>query len=181
MMIFPLIPHPDFPAKFIREIGVEVTRISAVSLELIFIVGGAIDEIELPELADRMFVDGLWRHTCFEAFVMPGQGGGYVELNVAPSMEWAGYSFSGYRDGMARLLELDPVTAAGWQPDRLWLSICVDLPTLAGAPVWSLGLSAVIEAKDGTKSYWALAHAPGPPDFHNRDCFTARLPAPTCP
>jgi hypothetical protein len=39
-------------------------------------------------------------------------------------------------------------------------------------------LSAVIEAKDGSKSYWALAHPPSKPDFHNADCFTARLAAP---
>ena len=45
----------------------------------------------------------------------------------------------------------------------------------------ALGLTAVIEAKDGTKSYWALAHAPGPPDFHNPDCFIATLPAPEHP
>ncbi len=39
-----------------------------------------------------------------------------------------------------------------------------------------LALSAVIEERDGTKSYWALAHAPGAPDFHHADCFTLELP-----
>jgi hypothetical protein len=35
-----------------------------------------------------------------------------------------------------------------------------------------LGLSAVLEEQDGTKSYWALAHPPGgKPDFHHPDCF----------
>jgi len=46
---------------------------------------------------------------------------------------------------------------------------------------WRMGVSAVIEEVDGTKSYWALAHAPGPPDFHNPDCFIATLPAPDRP
>ena len=41
---------------------------------------------------------------------------------------------------------------------------------------WRLGLSAVLEEKDGAKSYWALAHADlGKPDFHVADCFTAKL------
>jgi hypothetical protein len=41
---------------------------------------------------------------------------------------------------------------------------------------WQLGLSAVLEEKDGTKSYWALAHpADEKPDFHAPDCFVARL------
>ena len=46
---------------------------------------------------------------------------------------------------------------------------------------WRLGLSAVIEAEDGTKSYWALNHPPGAPDFHHKDCFALELPAPEAP
>ncbi len=42
---------------------------------------------------------------------------------------------------------------------------------------WMIGLSAVIEELDGRKSYWALAHAPGKPDFHQRTCFVLQLPA----
>ena len=45
----------------------------------------------------------------------------------------------------------------------------------AGQP-WHLGLSAVLEEKNGTKSFWALAHGDGLPDFHNPDCFVAKLP-----
>ena len=42
---------------------------------------------------------------------------------------------------------------------------------------WELGLSAVLEEKDGTKSYWALAHPlEEKPDFHDPGCFAARLP-----
>lgn len=41
-----------------------------------------------------------------------------------------------------------------------------------------VGLSAVIEETDGTKSYWALRHPPGPPDFHHPDCFAVELAAP---
>ncbi|MEO7634103.1 MAG: hypothetical protein ABIS38_00470 [Sphingomicrobium sp.] len=47
---------------------------------------------------------------------------------------------------------------------------------LDSAIVWDIGLSAVIEEQDGAKSYWALAHGPGPPDFHNRACFAHCLP-----
>jgi hypothetical protein len=41
---------------------------------------------------------------------------------------------------------------------------------------WQLGLSAVLEEKDGTKSYWALAHPGEKPDFHDAGCFAAHLP-----
>jgi hypothetical protein len=41
---------------------------------------------------------------------------------------------------------------------------------------WSLGVSAVLEEKDGTKSYWALAHPAGDkPDFHAAASFAAKL------
>ena len=43
----------------------------------------------------------------------------------------------------------------------------------SGAP---LNLTAVIEEEGGHKSYWALAHPPGAPDFHNPSCFLGRLP-----
>ena len=42
---------------------------------------------------------------------------------------------------------------------------------------WALGLSAVLEEQDGTKSYWALGHPNGDkPDFHDPACFAAHLP-----
>jgi hypothetical protein len=43
------------------------------------------------------------------------------------------------------------------------------------AQQWQLGLSAALEEKDGTKSYWALAHPPEKPDFHMPDCFIGKL------
>ena len=44
------------------------------------------------------------------------------------------------------------------------------------ATQWEMGLSAVLEEQDGTKSYWALAHLNEQPDFHDPGCFVARLP-----
>jgi hypothetical protein len=38
-----------------------------------------------------------------------------------------------------------------------------------------IGLSAVVEATDGSLSYWALAHAPGRPDFHHAHSFGLEL------
>ena len=49
-------------------------------------------------------------------------------------------------------------------------------PTRGGTRV-RLGLSAVIEETSGRKSYWALAHPPGKPDFHHADCFAFEFSA----
>ena len=53
----------------------------------------------------------------------------------------------------------------------LWETIAVE----AGKK-WDFGLSVVLEEANGAKSYWALAHASGRPDFHAADCFVAKLP-----
>ena len=57
--------------------------------------------------------------------------------------------------------------------DRINVDVVTMEQSVAGGRI---GVSAVIEEVDGTKSYWALAHAPGPPDFHNPACFAHHLP-----
>jgi hypothetical protein len=41
----------------------------------------------------------------------------------------------------------------------------------------ALGISAVIEASDGTRSYWALAHPSDKPDFHHPGAFALAIDA----
>jgi hypothetical protein len=54
------------------------------------------------------------------------------------------------------------------------LTAVVEIKAEAGA---LLNLSAVIERRNGSRSYWALAHPKSNrPDFHTRDCFVAKLP-----
>jgi hypothetical protein len=58
------------------------------------------------------------------------------------------------------------------------LQASLELDRLSGSPrdsSWRLGLSALIEDASGRKSYWALAHPPGKPDFHHADCFAYEL------
>jgi len=38
-------------------------------------------------------------------------------------------------------------------------------------------MTAVIEEEGGAKSFWALAHASGKPDFHDAACFVGELAA----
>jgi hypothetical protein len=55
------------------------------------------------------------------------------------------------------------------------MTALLDASVLAGSD--RAGLSAVIEEKDGTKSYWAIAHPAEKPDFHDPACFALPLPA----
>ena len=122
--------------------------------------------------------DGLWNSTCFEVFLTK-QDGSYVEFNFAPSRKWAGYRFESYREGMAAALDLQaPDIFTEYSERRAALTAYIDFPAGESDTLQSAGLAAVMEETDGTKSYWALAHPPGAPDFHHPTCFAAALPAP---
>lgn len=137
-------------------------------LEFRYLLAGNVGDVLVPPLSPPMRTDGLWKSTCFEAFIGTGDAS-YVELNFAPSGRWAAYSFEGYRVGM-RELDIAPPTVR-------FANNCLIAEVELGAPPGSpLNLAAVIERNDGDRSYWALAHAIGRPDFHASDCFVAKVP-----
>ena len=146
-----------------------------------FAVTGPVDELLVPAPALPTRSDSLWQHLCFEAFLRPVGGDGYLELNFAPSREWAAYAFSGYRAGMKSAQGIAaPTMSISQNADHLALDVTV--PLLAGNPLhsnraWDIGLSAVLEDREGHLSYWALAHPPGKADFHHGDCFALQLAA----
>lgn len=149
-------------------------------LALTYEVQGAISELLLPPPAKRERTDELWRHTCLEAFV--GQAGdpGYYEFNLSPSTQWAAYRFSGYREGMAPAKVAAPATGFQAAEGACVLTATLALDQLAGLTPdadWRLALTAVIEQRDGAKSYWALAHPPGRADFHHDAGFTHLITA----
>jgi hypothetical protein len=169
-------PHPNQPAAPAIAVEAHATRSSADRLELRYVVTGAVGELLIPPLADPARVDELWKHTCFEAFLRPDEGDAYVELNFAPSRQWAAYGFDGYRAGMRTADEIAPteieVRTAG---QRFDLSVQLRTSGWLDGRAWRVGLSAVIEALNGEKSYWALAHPPEKPDFHHPDSFALDL------
>jgi len=145
------------------------------TLWLRFHVECRLQYLALPAPAASIRADGLWHHTCCEAFIGDGA---YSEFNFSPSLQWAAYDFSGYREGMCeRPMAEHPEIGLDVSEEHLALEADFAVGDLQGA----LGLSAVIEEMDGTKSYWALAHSQGAPDFHHPTCFAATLPAPEAP
>ena len=170
-----LVPHPDTPRAAVAAIAVEATRPAPGRLTLRYILTGDVSALRLPPSSPQQRTDDLWKHTCFEAFVLCPPGPAYRELNLDPSTRWAAYRFDACRQGMALADIPEPQITVTTSPDRLDLQamITLDLPPTA---LWRLGLSAVIEETSGRLSYWALAHPSGRPDFHHADCFTLELP-----
>lgn len=122
--------------------------------------------------------DGLWRATCFEAFVAPSGDAAYWEVNVAPSGDWNVYRFAGYRTGMAPEERLATLASSLETRDGgLVLRAALELgaiPELAGRAL-DVGLAAVVELGDGTLAYFALRHGGAQPDFHRRDGLVLRV------
>jgi hypothetical protein len=139
--------------------------------------------VRIPSPAIPRRVDGLWQHTCFEAFVGFKDSPAYYEFNFSPSREWAAYAFRVYRDGgPLEDEELAPVISIRKTSDVLELNAVVQLgrlPLLQPEIVIRLGLSAVIEDSDGGLSYWALKHPAKKPDFHHVDSFVLEFALPS--
>jgi hypothetical protein len=113
-----------------------------------------------------------------EAFLRHQGEPAYCEFNFAPSGEWAAYAFRRYRDGASLAQAWDPCIAVRRIKDRLELDALIRLdclPPVQPRTRLQLALSAVIEDKQGTLSYWALTHPPGRPDFHHPDAFALEL------
>lgn len=171
--------HPDTPDDAVSGIEVEATRPGPQSLKLRFVVGGDIDRILWPQSLRPSEAKALWRYTCFEAFIRSGDGEGYFEFNLSPARRFAAYAFDGYRSGMTPQAGVELRDLFQDRDDgRYVYEAVLDLGRL-GLPVdrpWRVGLSTVIQAASGAFSYWALAHAPGKPDFHHPDAFALELP-----
>lgn len=177
-----LTPHKrrayEFAAPWVR-----LGRDGSV-LRITFRIPGDTSAVLFPEevpplhtkIAPERRADRLWEHTCFEVFLRAPGETTYLEFNFSPSFEWAAYQFDGHRKGMRDAsVPVPAVIATAWR-NRFELSARIELPGWEDRS-WNLNFAAIIEEKDGAKSYWALAHPPeGPPDFHHPSCFVLELP-----
>ena len=165
-----LTQHPDSRSTALRGIDVALARAPDGFIVRYRLLGSTAD-VSFPPPRRPQRADDLWRTTCFEAF-LANDDGSYHELNFSPSTQWAVYRFDGYRAGM------HPSDDVG-EP-RIEISTDAGVYELAASfdalpDVTRLGLSAVVEERDGAKSYWALAHPEGKPDFHHAASFALEL------
>jgi len=179
-MQFNLVAHPATPPsdpalKVWVNIDHAASLSATASTNIWFGIGAPTSRFVIPETVEEPArAEALWERTCFEAFLRGEEGQTYREWNFAPSGEWAAYDFTGYRNGMTDAVVTPPYVR--FEDNMTWwalgATIAVDAETN-----WALGLSAILEEKDGTKSYWAIAHPQGDkPDFHDLACFAAHLP-----
>lgn len=170
-----LLSHPAAPCALSCAIEVAATTSDDGGLVLSYRITCPTADLRLPAPQPAGPADGLWQHTCCEAFVME-DGAGYREFNFSPSGQWAAYRFTGYRVH-------DETFAPTAEPHQSFTPLANGFELRANLPATllppgstlQLGLTAVIEAVDGSKSYWALAHHATQPDFHVRQSFALTL------
>ena len=174
---FALRPHPSCADVGVRALECTVVR-GVGGWQLRYALRGDVGRLAVPAASGTPQArDGLWQHTCFEAFAARPDEAGYWEFNFSPSGDWAAYAFASER---VRCAVQPPVQAPRIQcvraaPDALQLEVW--LPDWVNAPqrAWQWGLSAVLEDTQGALAYWALHHPKGQPDFHDRAGWRARL------
>jgi hypothetical protein len=177
----PLVSHPLSLVHSVDALAAE-WEWNGSQLWLRYMLDMPLDSLALPSPAKRERAENLWQTTCFELFVRKPGDHRYAEFNFSPSSQWAAYAFAGYRDlldnvAMREVPQIDLDAGKDW----LNVEVILKLPEPWADAALEIGLSAVIEEADGTKSYWALAHPDGKPDFHHPDCFALSLPAPKVP
>jgi hypothetical protein len=186
----PLVSHPATPDGL--RLGITVSLAQATGLSgggwsLRYEVQGDLAALIVPAPTLPGPADGLWQHTCFEAFVAEPGADGYQEFNFSPSGQWASYRFSAerVRDAAAESARAGISTAAPsvvWHrmPDAFVLQAQIPSSALRStgtSATLEVGLTAVIETRDHPLTYWALRHPCPTPDFHHRSGFALQVPA----
>ena len=173
-----LIAHPDCPPSTVRGVTAQLTANSGGAADDQLLLRFRVDGHEallIPPFAGLGRADELWRTTCFELYVQGADTTGYAEFNFSPSQRGAAYSFADYREGMRELpMGHEPVCEIAEGERFFVMDVRLSAATLPPQP-WTVGLSAIIEEEGGAKSYWALAHATGKPDFHHPACFALTI------
>ena len=167
-----LTPHPSTPDGPVESIEVLVGKAGRRRLWARYFVSGDVERVRWPQPrpGGGGRADGLWRTTCFEAFLWAG--GRYWEYNFSPAGEWAAYRFDGYRQGQTAAAETASPALLELGAGGAELEAGFERPD----GVIRIGLSAVIEDAEGSLSYWALAHPSDKPDFHHPDSFILDAP-----
>ena len=173
--IVSLLSHPAAPGTLPCKIEVATEMHADGGLSLRYRVTCPPAKLRLPEAQPPGPADGLWQHTCCEAFVAE-DGESYREFNFSPSGQWAAYRFTGYRErDAAFVVDAAPQISLTPLADGFVLQAMLPAALLPAGQALQLGLTAVIEADDGSKHYWALAHCAAQPDFHVRQSFALTL------
>ncbi len=167
--------HPASSRDGVAGIEVAAAILPNGALSLSYVLSGDLAVLRIPASEPAARADGLWRHTCFEAFIRAEDSAAYREFNFSPAGLWQAYAFTDYRAGGLLEPAAAPEIACRIEPARLTLHATIPPEDLPPGARLQVGLTAVVEHSDGSIGYWALQHAAGQPDFHHPETFALEL------
>jgi hypothetical protein len=149
-------------------------------LNIFFNLQGPLEK--LKNLSEASGIHGrkheLWKTTCFEWFIKSKNAPNYWECNMSPAGDWNIYKLSDYRKNLQEelLLETFFLRTERTSEESWTLDATIDLTPLT-LPQGKIlvNLSAVLENKEGEKSYWSLAHTQKQADFHHPEHFVMEI------
>lgn len=169
-----LICHEAAACTAVKSLHVEIETLPNKNLLIRYILAANLAQLRIPEPMPPEFTDGLWEHTCFEAFIGVAGEKDYHEFNFSPSGQWAAFAFSDYRLRRQWTASQPSRSKIVVNHKRLQMETLIEPVNLPANPLnkpFQLGLTAVVETIDGSRSYWALHHPGVRPDFHHRGGF----------
>ena len=144
-------------------------------LTLQYSVAGEIERILLlPISPNPTRKDELWKVTCFEFFLAIKDQPGYWEFNMSPSGDWNVYRMDAYRRvGFREETKISQLRFEfKKEAARYFLAVTLDLSLLVPPEgELQIGVTAVVQTRDGQEGYWALVHPAPHADFHLRESF----------
>lgn len=176
---FSLIPFPDPDLPDITIEG-KVTRKSNL-LTVHYALAGEFDEIFLPaSSANPARKDELWKTTCLEFFIAVKNLPEYWEFNMSPSGDWNVFRMEAYRRiGFREEASIQRLQFDVWEDTNgLVLDAAVDLnPIIQTDQILEVGVTAIVQTRNGSETYWALLHPAPQADFHLRESFILAMAA----
>jgi hypothetical protein len=174
---FSLIPFPDSNIPNISIKG-KVSRQKNL-LTIHYALAGKIGDIFLPPPSDKPTrKDNLWKTTCLEFFLATRDLPQYWEINLSPSGDWNVYHMDAYRRFGFR--DETSIQQLQFEMHRhtndFLLNAAVDVnPIIRVEQILEVGVTAVIQSKEGSETYWALTHPAPEADFHLRESFILQM------
>ena len=170
--------HPARMSSGVSAVDVRIALTEDGLLTAVYTLSGSLEGLWLPASAAPSRRDGLWQETCAELFIRkPEADETYLEINFSPSSAWAAYQFDGYRSGMNVLDVAAPNIKTELSNGVMEVTVVMTLPAAWQLSAMLVGASVVVSEEKDNMSYWAIAHPPGKPDFHHKDCFALQLEA----
>ncbi len=174
---FSLIPFPAPNLPKISLTGEISLQDNIVNLH--YSLSGKIENILFPPTAvNPSRKDELWKGTCFEFFLAIKNQPQYWEFNLSPSGDWNVYRMDAYRRvGFREETSIQQLPFEVRSEAREFhLNLLANLhPILPPGQLLKIGITTIIQTKDGRESYWALAHPAPVADFHVRESFILGL------